>query len=114
MNKYICGYCGKAYDKIEDRMNCESRCARENAKKKRAEEIASLKNKINELRNKESEMVTKLQSIRGEIRKAESKVEALNAKPESCSKKCKNDGEPAYNHDFYLNGLDELIKAILG
>lgn len=78
MQRYTCGYCGKSYERIEERMRCESICSRNNSEKKRLEELSIARRHLTELRTKESALVAKLQTTKDEIRKTEKKIETLN------------------------------------
>lgn len=100
--KFVCGYCGKSYEKVEDRMNCEVRCAKKNAEKKKTQQLDSLKAKLNDLRNQESELVTKLQSIKNEIRKIESKISVL--KQDFTKKKVEKKTDKDCNDVYEVNG----------
>lgn len=115
MGKYVCGYCGKSYERIEDRMYCESECSKNNSEKKKLEEISIARKKLNDLRTNESALVSKLQTVKDEIHKTEKRIRTLTnmgecSEPQKANEKIKStyelNGIPVSRDAFY----DELGK----
>lgn len=112
MSSYECGFCGKKYDSIKARMICESNCS---SNKERAEELASARKELNDLRNRESKLVSELQTTRDNVKKAEKKVSGIL---HGCNTQCKKDsttknvyevnGETVSKDEFF-NQLDNLF-----
>ena len=117
MAKYICGYCGKAYSEIEDRMKCEASCAKKNNREAKLEELSVAREKLSKLRSEESAIVSRLQSIKEDIYKAERKIKKLNEEfsgestHKGCDCKSKNtysvNGKSVTENEFFkeLNNL---------
>lgn len=120
MNKYTCGYCGKTYERIEERMACETKCSRNNSEKKRLEELSIARKHLADLREKESALVAKLQTTKDEIQKFEKKIVTLNnMNPCVASNKEAGKVRSSYevngnkvSRDEFYNELDKLFGFI--
>lgn len=121
MYKYTCGYCGKSYERIEERMKCESSCSRNNSEKRRLEELSIARKHLTDLRAKESTLVAKLQTTKDEIRKTENKIETLNNMGSYTSSRKECDCKPrstyevngnSVSKDEFYNELSKLFGSI--
>lgn len=124
MERYVCGYCGKSYERIEERMSCESKCSKNNSEKRRLEELSIARKSLTNLRSKESSLVAKLQATKDEIAKAEKKIKTLEnmeayATTESKGCNCKSHNIYEVNgnkvsEDEFFNQLDKLFGGLGG
>ena len=60
MGKYECGYCGKSYDKIEERTKCEAKCCEQEARKKNIEDISIMRKKLEGLLKQRKDLKEKI------------------------------------------------------
>ena len=75
--KFQCGICGKVYDKIEDRIDCERSCLNEKNKENRQLEIESLETELCELRDKERLILKELNETKEKIRETTRRINDL-------------------------------------
>lgn len=66
--KYTCGYCGKEYNTLGERSDCECKCRKEQEEANRKDQISHLKDKLCLLQEEENEQLNRLRDIQQSIR----------------------------------------------
>jgi len=70
MDKFVCGYCGKEYDNVEDRMECEKKCRAEILKKEEKEKEAKRNEEMDNDYSNISKLVKERDRLDNQISKA--------------------------------------------
>lgn len=84
MEKFICGFCGKEYTTVEERMECERKC--------RAKQLQEAEKKASEERN--AKMETDYNKLSTLIKKRDEMNDAINKARDEYSKKYYNGFTP--------------------
>lgn len=114
MSKYECGYCGKKYDAIDERMKCESKCAKDREKRAKLEELSKNRSKLKELNERKSDLHEELDKIESEIECLERVVNDLSLEEFITNKTNEAKPKEVYKINSKTVSGDEFYKAIEG
>ena len=79
MGKYECGFCGKKFNAVQERMDCETRCERKNAERVAFKEQSRKIEKLDKLVKRRKDILKELDEIDKEISVTKNEIAALSS-----------------------------------